>query len=235
MTGQSYVQPLLLVLEDDPRMRRFLVSTLASSGFRSLHMGTYVPELTPIAQNDPDLVLLDVGGAGVDGLTLTARLREWTTAPILVLLEGVRGRQRVELLDAGANDYVVKPFGASDLLARIRVWLRQSARASRAPATHAPSAARLRIDRERQSVFVDGREVHLTPTECALLLALSHSRGAMTESQVVAAVWGSREASQAHQLVRAHVRQLRNKLERDPARPRHLVTDAAGSYRLRLG
>jgi two-component system KDP operon response regulator KdpE len=234
MTGESYVQPLVLILEDDPPMWRLLVSALASHGFRSLQMGTHAPAFAGVARHQPDLILLDAG-RGVDAVGLTMQLRDWTEAPILVLLESARERERAELLDAGANDYVIKPFGPADLTARMRVWVRHGAREPRTPLPVAPAAARLRIDRERQAVFVDGREVHLTPTECTLLLTLARGRAAVSEEQLVTAVWGPRKKSLAVQHLRAHLRQLRNKIEPDPMRPRHLVSEAGGRYRLRLG
>jgi two-component system KDP operon response regulator KdpE len=234
MTGESYVQPLVLILEDEPHTWRFLVSALASHGFRSLQMGTRSPALGALVGHQPNLILLDAVHAA-DAVGLTLQLRAWTPAPILVLLEPTHERERGELLDAGANDYLTKPFGAGDLLARMRVWLRQGAREARAPAHAAPPPRRLRIDRERQAVFVDGREVHLTPTECALLTALSRGRSPVTEEQLVAAVWGPRGRALAAQHLRSHLRQLRNKIEPDPMRPRHLVTEAGGGYRLKLG
>jgi two-component system KDP operon response regulator KdpE len=216
-------------------MRRFLVSALASYGFRSLHMGTHAPTIASAVRNEPDLILVDVGRSSAEAVSLATRLRESTPAPILVLLELPRERDGADLLDAGANDYVVKPFAAADLVARMRVWLRQAARARR-PSMQPPQPLhRLRIDRERRSLVVDGREVHLTPTECTLLVALSRSRGAMSEEQIVAAVWGMEAPPQAQQHLRTRVRQLRNKLERDPMRPRHLVDEAGGGYRLKLG
>jgi two-component system KDP operon response regulator KdpE len=234
MTGESYVQPLILILEDEPGTWRFLVSALASHGFRSLQMGTRAPGFGSLIGNQPHLVLLDVA-RGTDAVGITLALRDWTPAPILVLLDAAHEQARAELLDAGANDYVMKPFGAGDLLARMRVWLRQGSREGRVPTPVGTTPARLRIDRERQAVFVEGREIHLTPTECALLMRLSRGRAAVTEEQLVAAVWGPKGKALAAQHLRTHLRQLRNKIEADPMRPQHLVTEAGGGYRLRLG
>jgi two-component system, OmpR family, KDP operon response regulator KdpE len=236
LAGRSLVQPLVLVLEDEPRIRRVLVSALASHGFRSLHLGTRTPALAHALHHDPDLVLLDVGGAGNESLSLTMGLRERTTAPILVLLDASREREPIELLDAGANDYFVKPVNTGALLARMRVWLRQTARMPRTRALSGAGGDRLRIDRERHLVVVEGREVHLTRTECAVLGALARGRGRpVSEEQMIEAVWGSNAAPQAKQHLRAHIRQLRHKIEKDPIRPRHLVVDAGGGYRLTLG
>jgi two-component system, OmpR family, KDP operon response regulator KdpE len=235
MTGPFAVQPLILVVEDEPHLGRSLVSTLASHGFRTLQASTRAGALTRAVGHEPDLVLLDVGHAEVDAVGLTTRLREWTNAPIVAILARAREKQRASVLDAGANDYIVRPFAAGDLLARMRVWLRQKARMQAQRYGSEPGAERLRIDRDRRALFIEGREVHITPLECKLLLTLAHNPGrSMTEEQILAAVWGSKTATRA-QYLRAHVRQLRQKMEKDPARPRYLVSDPGGGYRLKLG
>jgi two-component system KDP operon response regulator KdpE len=233
LAGGALVQPLVLVLVDEPRIRRVLVSALASDGFRSLHLDTHTPALAHALHHDPDLVLLDVGRERNEGLNLTMGLRERTSVPILVLLDASREREPVELLDAGANDYFVKPVNTTALLTRIRVWLRQTARR---PRTRAGAGGdRLRIDRERHLVLVEGREVHLTRTEGSVLDALARTRGRpVTEEQIIQAVWGSNPSPQAKQHLRAHIRQLRHKIEKEPLRPRHLVADSGGGYRLTL-
>jgi two-component system KDP operon response regulator KdpE len=223
-------QPLVLVVEDDPRMERFLLSALATLGFRSLRASTQSVALA--VRHEPDLVLLDVGSPGMDAVGLTARLREWTQVPILVIVGRGRERERVELLDAGATDYITKPFGAEDLLGRMRVWLRHVAR-TRKRVTAAEPGAALRVDRERRSVFVEGREVHLTPIEYKLLAALARSpKGGLSERQIVQAVWGTHPTSA--QRLREHIRRLRQKIERDPSRPRFLVEEAGGGFRLKV-
>ncbi|MGD0679947.1 MAG: winged helix-turn-helix domain-containing protein, partial [Polyangiaceae bacterium] len=213
---------------------RSLVSMLATHGFRTLQASTRAGPLTRAVGHQPDLVLLDVSHAAVDGVALTTRLRDWTVAPIVAILARSRENQRAAILDAGANDYIVRPFATADLLARTRVWLREKARMQAQRFASDVSTERLRIDRDRRTMFIDGREVHITPLECKLLLALAHNSGrAMTEEQILAAVWGAKDATRA-QYLRTHVRQLRQKLERDPSRPRYLVTEAGG-YRLKLG
>jgi two-component system KDP operon response regulator KdpE len=235
MRGSPAVQALVLVVEDEPQMRRMLVSALASFGYRSLHVGARGGPLTRAVGHEPDLVVVDVSHPDVDGVGLTTRLRDWTSAPILALLGQGRERERVELLDAGASDYLVKPFATSDLLGRVRVWLRQVRRTPSPNASPTANAPRLVIDRERRALVVDGREVHLTPLECKLLLALARSPGrAMTDRQLLDAVWGANEAPR-EQYLRAQVRQLRQKIEGDPGHPRHLLTEPGGGYRLKLG
>ncbi len=216
-------------------MRRQLVSALATVGYRSLHVETSAGTLLRIVGHEPDLIIVDVSHPGIDAVGLTTQLREWTAAPILALTAPGRDRERAEILDAGANDYVVRPFATADLLARVRVWLRQEARARRqAPPQAAPKRSKLQIDRERRTILVDGREIHLTPLECKLLFALAKSRTkTMTEKQLLVAIWGNRPAPQAPYL-RAQVRHLRQKIEADPSRPRHLLPGPGGGYRLKM-
>jgi len=228
MPGAVGMQPLVLLVNDEPSMQRLLVSALASHGFRCLRAAAKTDALTRVVRLEPDLVLLDAGTRGVDAIGITARLREWTSAPILVLLGRSQSRERTALLDAGASDYVVMPVSTVDLVARMRVWLRQQ----RQRGTHEPGVERLRIDRERRLLFVDGREIHLTPIECKVLLALARCPGApMKEAQILACVWGKGSMTRSHHLY-AHVRRLRQKIERDPARPAYLITESHGGYRL---
>jgi two-component system KDP operon response regulator KdpE len=229
-TGAVDVQPLVLLVDDEPAKQHLLISALATNGCRCLRAVGTTNALTQALRHGPQLVLLDAGPPGIDAVGLTARLRAWTSAPIIVLLSPSCGHERTALLDAGANDYVVQPLVVADLVARMRVWLRQQ---SHRP-TYEPGAKRLRIDRDRWSIFVEGRETHLTPIEFKLLLALSRRPGAtMTEAQVLASVWGKGPMTRAQ--LREHVRRLKQKIERDPARPAHLLTETGGGYRLNLG
>ena len=161
MRGSPAVQALVLVIGDEPQMRRLLVSALASFGYRSLHVGTKGGPLTRAVGHEPDLVVVDVSHPDVDGVGLTNRLRDWTAAPILALLGDGREKERAEVLDAGANDYLVKPFATGDLLGRVRVWLRQVGRTHKPHIPPQANAPRLVIDRTKRSLLVDGREVHL--------------------------------------------------------------------------
>jgi two-component system KDP operon response regulator KdpE len=234
MTGQYAVQPLILVVEDERERGSSLVSTLASHGFRTLQASSRAGALTRAVGHEPDVVLLDLSPAGLDAIGLTTRLRDWTSAPIVAIVARSRHDQRAALLEAGASDYILQPFGPGDLLARLRVWLRQKTRQPSLRGGFADTTPeRLRIDRDRRTLFVEGHEVHVTPIECKLLLTLAHGRS-LTEEQLLKAVWGPESSTRAKYL-RAHVRQLRQKIEKDPARPRYLVTEAGGAYRLRLG
>jgi two-component system KDP operon response regulator KdpE len=220
----------VLVVEDLSRSRRSLVSTLASHGFRAVRTGTKTSALTRAIGYEPDFVLLDVQDVG-NAVEVAARLRDLTAAPILVLLPKESAGDGGTLLDAGASDYLVRPFRPSHLVARMRVWLRQSARER----GKAPDTDRFRIDAERRTLIVEGREVHLTPLECKLLFALARSPGkALTPEQLLAAVWGAKGPSRGPYL-RAHLRQLRQKIEGDPDRPRYLVTAPGGGYLLKPG
>jgi two-component system KDP operon response regulator KdpE len=235
MSGPAGVQPLVLVVEDQSRLGRSLVSTLASHGFRTLRAGTKANALMRAVEYQPDFVLLDVQALQGDAVGVTGRLRDWTAVPIVALLPRERANEGGAVLDAGANDYIVRPFRTTDLLARMRVWLRQSARTRAQRLLGDATAERFRIDGDRRTLVIEGREVHVTPLECKLLLALARSPGkVLTEQQILAAVWGAEGASRS-QYLRAHLRQLRQKIERDPDRPRHLVSEAGGGYRLKLG
>jgi two-component system KDP operon response regulator KdpE len=236
MTGSLVVAPMVLVIGDEAPMRRFLVSALSRNGIRTMHVGTRAMTRPRAVVHESDLVLVDLSQPGVDRVGMILRLREWTGSPILVVLAAPAQRERGAVLDAGATDYILTPIATAELLARIRVCVRQAERLGRSgPLAQPLGSDRLRIDRDHRSLVVDGHEVHITPLECKLLLALVHSPGNfMTEEQILAAVWRP-EATPQVQYLRAQVRQLRQKIERDPARPRHLVTESGGGYRLKLG
>jgi two-component system KDP operon response regulator KdpE len=232
--GLAAGRPIVLVVEDEPQMRRFLVSTLSTHGFFSLPAGTRTSVRVRGGGHEPDLVVLDIGHAGIDTVGLTSRVREWTSAPIVAVLNPMREDERAAILDAGANDYLIKPFGTADLLARVRVWLKQAARLRRPWVQADAPAVGLRMDPERRSLLVDGREVHITPLDCKLLQTLAHSgANAITEDRLLHAVWGPNATARV-QYLRARLRQLRQKIEKDPTRPRYLLTEPGGGYRLRL-
>jgi two-component system KDP operon response regulator KdpE len=235
MVDPTTVQPLVLVVARAYEAQRALVSTLAASGLRSVQAG---PELVGLARAlsfAPDLVLVDAGTPGLDGAGVTASIRDGTGVPILVVLDRDERPTRAGILDAGASDYIVRPFGPGDLVARVRVWLRQAVRSATTASAREVSRERLRFDCDRRALFVDGREVHVTPLECRLVRVLSQtSSRPLSGEQILESVWGA-DARPPIQYLRALVRQLRQKIERDPARPQHLVNTPAAGYRLKLG
>jgi two-component system, OmpR family, KDP operon response regulator KdpE len=227
-------RPTVLVVEDEPQMRRFLVSTLFSHGFHSVQIETGVDVRTRTGGREPALVVMDIGYPGIDGVSLTGLMREWTSAPIVAVLNATPEDQRAAVLDAGANDYLVKPFGSADLLARVRVWLKQAARFNTPQRQAETRAMGVRLDAAWRSLVVDGQEVHLTPIECKLLETLARSgANAMSEARLLRAVWGAKATPPA-QYLRARLRHLRQKIEKDPRRPRYLLSEPNGTYRLNL-
>jgi two-component system KDP operon response regulator KdpE len=226
-------EPLLLVVEDEPQMMRFLRATLPSAGYRVLEATNGQQALVEAATRAPDLVLLDLGLPDLDGIEVTRRLREWSATPVIVLSARGMERDKVEALDAGADDYLTKPFGTGELLARIRVALRNAARAGGAGEPVFEHGG-LRVDLGARRVSVGEREVRLTRTEYRLLAVLvKHAGKVVTHRQLLREVWGPGAVEQSH-YVRVYMGQLRRKLEDDPARPHHLVTETGVGYRLRV-
>jgi two-component system KDP operon response regulator KdpE len=221
---------VVLVVEDELPVRRFLRAALSSHGYRVVEAGGIGEAELLAPGHNPDVFLLDLGLPDGDGIDLARRLREWTRAPIIVLSARGREEDKVNALDAGADDYLTKPFGVNELLARLRVALRHGgAGAAPAPVLEVGS---LHVDLARREVTVDGREVRLTPTEWKLLALLArHAGKVLTHRQILKEVWGP-AASEAH-YVRVQMAELRKKLETEPARPRLLVTEPGVGYRLR--
>jgi len=231
VTDGQPVEPLVLVIEDEPQMLRFLRPALQGNGFRMVEAQTGADGIREAATRSPDVVLLDLGLPDMDGLLVTTRLREWSAVPIGVISARGREDDKVAALDAGADDYVTKPFGVRELLARLRATLRRTAR----PAGGLESRlgfGKVELDLEKRTVTRDGAMVHLTPIEYRLLVELARNRGkVLTHGHLLRQVWGPGYAQQAHYL-RVYMTQLRRKLERDPARPRLLLTEPGVGYRL---
>jgi len=222
----------VLMIEDEPQMRRFLRAAITASGYACLEAGTGVAGLTEAATRNPAVILLDLGLPDIDGLEITRRLRTWTPAPIIVLSARGQERDKVTALDAGADDYVSKPFSAGELLARIRVALRHVAGASHEGAEAAFTVGGITVDLLRRHVHLDGVEVRLTPIEYKLLTTLVRYAGkVVTHQQLLREVWGPSHTDQSH-YVRVYMGHLRHKLEADPARPRYLTTEPGVGYRL---
>jgi two-component system, OmpR family, KDP operon response regulator KdpE len=225
--------PLVLVIEDEPQMLRFLRASLAGHGYRLVESVTGTDGLTQAAARSPDVILLDLGLPDTDGLDVTRRLREWTTTPVIVLSARGREQDKIGALDAGADDYLTKPFGVGELLARIRVALRHAATAGGGQGEPSFTSGDLIVDFERRRVLVGGQEVHLTPIEYKLLTTLIRSAGkVVTHRQLLKEVWGPPYADRP-QYLRVYMGQLRQKLEPEPARPRYLLTEPGVGYRLK--
>jgi two-component system KDP operon response regulator KdpE len=226
-------QPLVLVVEDEPQMLRFLRASLTSHDFRLLEASTAAEAIATATTNTPEIVLLDLGLPDMDGIELTRRLREWTRVPIIVISARGREEDKVEALDAGADDYLTKPFGVNELLARMRVALRHAAQAALGSDVRALEFGPLVIDLEHRLVTLDGKEVHLTPIEFKLLVLLAQNAGkVLTHRQILKEVWGPAFVGQPH-YVRVRMAELRKKIEPDPGRPKLLVTEPGVGYRLR--
>jgi two-component system KDP operon response regulator KdpE len=224
--------PVVLIVEDEPQMRRFLRAALEGHAYRPIEAATAREGIAQATGRNPDAILLDLGLPDADGIDVTRQLRQWSTTPIIVISARGQEQDKVAALDAGADDYLTKPFGVGELLARLRVGLRHAVQ--RATGTSDPTFAvgGLRVDLERRRVFVDEQEVHLTPTEYKLLTALVHQAGkVLTHRQLLRDVWGPNAIDHTHYL-RVYMTQLRHKLEADPARPRYLLTETGVGYRL---
>ena len=226
-------RPLVLVVEDEAQMTRFLRATLPAQGYRIVEATTGEQGLMEATTRAPDLILLDLGLPDLDGVEVTRRLREWSATPVIVLSARGQENDKIEALDAGADDYLTKPFATGELLARMRVALRNAARGA-AAAEPVFEVGELRVDLGARRVFVGEREVRLTRTEYRLLAMLVRYAGkVVTHRQLLKEVWGPGSVDQSH-YVRVYMGQLRHKLEADPARPRYLVTETGVGYRLRI-
>src|SRR5262244_564092 len=227
------LHPLILVIDDEPPIRRFLRAALLAHGYQVLEATTAQEGLTQATMHQPALILLDLGLPDLDGLEVTRRLREWATMPIIVLSARGRESDKIAALDAGADDYLTKPFGMGELLARIRVALRHVAHTTQEPDTPVFTVGQLQVDLARRYVSVADQPVHLTPIEYKLLATLVHYAGkVVTHRQLLQEVWGEQARHDAHYLW-VYMSQLRHKLEPEPARPRYLLTEPGVGYRLR--
>ena len=219
----------VLVVEDEPEIRRFLRSSLGAEGYRVVEAETGARAATDAATHKPDLAIIDLGLPDIDGIEVIRRVREWSPMPILVLSARAQEHSKIQALDAGADDYVTKPFGVGELLARVRAALRHAARS--------PSGQLLRlgeatIDLEKRRAVRGGSEVHLTPIEFRLLGCLAKHLGmVVTHRQLLREVWGPSHVEHTHYL-RIYLKQLRDKLEADPVRPKYLITETGVGYRL---
>jgi two-component system KDP operon response regulator KdpE len=219
----------ILVVEDEPEIRRFLRSSLGAEGFRVIESPTAERGAIDAGTHRPDLAIVDLALPDYDGRELIREIREWSPMPIVVLSARHQEQTKIEALDAGADDYITKPFGIGELLARVRVALRH---ATRTPVGQVLALGKARIELDQRRALREGAEVHLTPIEFRLLGALAKHLGmVVTHRQLLSEVWGPSHVGQTHYL-RIYMKQLRDKLEEDPVRPRYLVTETGVGYRL---
>lgn len=222
----------ILVVDDEPQIGRMLRTQLAARGYDVDHVTTGQDGIVSIGENPPDLVLLDLGLPDIEGIEVARRVREWSSVPIIFLTVRDEERTKVQALDAGGDDYVTKPFGIPELLARVRAVLR---RKQEQPSTASPvfESGDLRVDFGARQVSVAGQEVRLTPTEYELLrLFILHADKTLTHRQLLTQIWGP-ESTTETQYLHVFIRQLRRKLELDPSKPRHFVTEPGVGYRFR--
>lgn len=221
----------VLVVDDEPAVRRFLRTALTSKGFEVTEASTGVEAVERIRGDRPQLVILDLGLPDMPGIEVTRMVREWSRVPIIILSVRDREAEKVQALDAGADDYLTKPFGLAELMARMRVALRHAQPSQQEPVFR---SGPLSIDFSAREVSVDGRPVTLTPTEYELLMALVKQAGkVLTHSMLLRQVWGIDGPWDLH-LLRVNISNLRRKIERNPGRPVLLVTEAGVGYRMRL-
>jgi two-component system, OmpR family, KDP operon response regulator KdpE len=224
--------PKILIIEDEQEIRRFLRASLTNHGYRLIESETGEGGLNLVADEKPDLVLLDLGLPDTDGLSVIRRLRGWSQVPVIVLSARGQEADKVKALDAGADDYLTKPFSVVELQARMRVALRHATQDQDEAGEPIFTLGGLRVDLERRLVFVDEKEVHLTPIEYRILITLiKHSGKVVTHRQLLKEVWGPESVFETHYL-RVYMTHLRRKIEPDPAQPQFLLTDPGIGYRL---
>lgn len=219
---------VVLVIDDEPQIRRLLRVTLEANGYEVFDAATGHDGIVQAAQRRPEVILLDLGLPDMDGVEVLKRIREWSRVPIIILSVRDREHEKIAALDSGADDFVTKPFGSGELLARLRTALRRSQPQSATAIFH---TGNLEIDLSTRLVRKNGGEVKLTPTEYALLrLLVVHAGKVLTHRQLLTEVWGPNAIEQTHYL-RVHIAHLREKLEADAAQPKFILTESGVGYR----
>lgn len=220
----------VLVVDDESAIRRYLRAALSAQGFTVYEAASGAEAVNAVLKDRPDIIILDLGLPDFDGIEVTRRLREWSQTPIIILSVREAENDKIAALDAGADDYLTKPFGTGELMARMRVAIRRIASKPDEPVLQVDN---LKMDISRRSVTVDNKEISLTPTEYDILrLLLQNSGKVLTHRQLLRQVWGTAYESEMH-LLRVNISNLRRKIEPDPARPHYLITEAGVGYRLR--
>jgi two-component system KDP operon response regulator KdpE len=219
----------ILVVDDERPIRRFLQASLGGQ-YQVMEAATGEEALSKVLSGRPDVILMDLGLPDMDGIEVTRRLREWTQTPVIVITVRDREEDKIAALDAGADDYLTKPFGVGELMARLRVVLRRASSPEAAPVFRADQ---LTVDLTRREVTINGKSASLTPTEYDILRVLiQHAGKVLTHQQLIRLVWGNAHEADAH-LLRVNISNLRRKIETDPARPHFLVTESGVGYRLK--
>lgn len=226
--------PVIVVIEDDPAIRKFLRTSLSTQGFSVFEADSGKKGLIEAGMRKPDLLILDLGLPDMDGVDVIKAIRAWSSVPIIVLSARSHEQHKIDALDIGADDYLTKPFGFGELLARIRVALRHAHRPQDNLQGDVFSTENLKIDLAKRLVSVDDQEIHLTPIQYRLLAVLvKHAGKVMTHQQILKEVWGPSYQENAHYL-RIYMSQLRQKLEVDPTQPRFLLTESGVGYRFKI-
>jgi two-component system KDP operon response regulator KdpE len=227
-------QATVLVVDDDPRTRKYLRGVLLDQELHVVEAATGADAIAKAGTENPDLVLLDLGLPDIDGTVVAVEIRRRTAAPILIVSARDEDREKIDVLDRGANDFITKPFGTAELIARIRVWLRQAQHGAASTLTSVLEVGPLRIDFDKRLAFAHGVEVPLTLTQFRLFAVLMRNAGkVMTHEQILAAVWGPKYSGEIAYL-RVYMGRLRQKFEDEPANPRYFVTEPGVGYRLRV-
>jgi two-component system KDP operon response regulator KdpE len=220
----------VLVVDDERAIRRYLHAALNAQGYTVYDASNGLEALNAVITDKPDLVILDLGLPDLDGVEVTRRLREWTQIPIIILSVREQEEDKIAALDAGADDYLTKPFSSGELMARIRVAMRRSLQSTSEPVFESDG---LKVDLARRKVTANGQEVSLTPTEYELLRVLVQNAGrVITHRQLLKQVWGLAYEAESH-ILRVNMSNLRRKIELDPTRPHYILTEPGVGYRMR--
>ena len=227
-------KPVVVVIEDDPPIRRFLRTGLSTHGFVVFEAGDGRQGIIEAGVRKPDLIILDLGLPDMDGVTVIQQIREWSAMPIIILSARSAEQSKIEALDAGADDYLTKPFGLGELLARTRVALRHWLRMPEQNPSGVFVTGNLKVDLLNRWVHIGDKEIHLTPIQYRLLSVLvQHAGKVLTHRQILKDVWGPSHTESSHYL-RIYMSQLRQKLEEDPTQPKYLLTESGVGYRLKV-
>jgi len=230
----TQASPVIVVIEDDPAIRLFLRTGLGAHGFKVFEADRGKQGIIEAGVRKPDFIILDLGLPDMDGIDVIKTIREWSAVPIIILSARSTEQHKIDALDAGADDYLTKPFGLGELLARIRVSMRHSVSSPEQDQNGIFTTGALKVDLLKRQVVIGDREVHLTPIQYRLLSVLIKNAGkVLTHQYLLKEVWGPSYKDNSHYL-RIYMSQLRQKLETDPTQPQYLLTESSVGYRLKV-